>query len=61
MGDPITGMFNMLKLSIGDYMQHPASGFGLLCAVRFLTAQQYDYAFCANFNKGFLMNPGVLK
>jgi hypothetical protein len=51
----------MLKLSIGDYFQHPVRGFGLLCAVRFLTARHYDYAFCANFNKGFLMKPGALK
>ena len=53
------GMFSMLKQSIGYYMQHPNLGFGLLSAIRFLVAKQYDYVFCTHFNKDFLMKQGM--
>lgn len=53
------GMFNMLKQSIGYYMQHPNLGFGLLCAIRYLVAQQVGYVFCTHFNKDFLMKQGM--
>ena len=53
------GMFGMLAKSIGYYSEHPTLGFGLLSAIRFLTAQASDFAFCTGFNKGFLMKQGM--
>ena len=49
----------MVWQSIQYYSQHPNLGFGLLSSIRYLVAQHYDYAFCINFNKNFLMMQGM--
>ena len=50
---------NMAWQSIQYYSQHPNLGFGLLSTIRYLVAQQCDYAFCTNFNKNFLLMQGM--
>jgi alkylhydroperoxidase family enzyme len=45
--------------SVQYYTQHPNLSFALLCTIRYLVAQQHDYAFCTNFNKNFLMMQGM--
>jgi alkylhydroperoxidase family enzyme len=45
--------------SVQYYTQHPNLSFGLLSTIRYLVAQQYDYAFCTSFNKNFLMMQGM--
>ena len=45
--------------SIQYYSQHPSLGFGLLSSIRYLVAQQYDYAFCTGFNKNMLKMQGL--
>ena len=52
-------MLDMMWQSIQYYSQHPTLGFGLLSTIRYLVAQQYDYAFCTGFNKNFLMAQGM--
>ena len=52
-------MLGMVWQSIQYYSQHPSLGFGLLSSIRYLVAQHYDYAFCINFNKNFLMMQGM--
>jgi len=52
-------MMNMSWQSIQYYTQHPSLGFALLCTIRYLVAQQYDYVFCINFNKNFLKMQGL--
>ena len=52
-------MMGMAWQSIQYYSQHPSLGFALLCTIRYLVAQQYDYAFCINFNKNFLKMQGM--
>ena len=52
-------MLDMVWQSIQYYTQHPNLGFGVLSTIRYLVAQQYDYAFCTNFNKNFLMMQGM--
>ena len=47
-------MMQMMWQSIQYYTQHPNLGFGLLSTIRYLVAEEYDYAFCINFNKNFL-------
>jgi hypothetical protein len=49
----------MVWQSIQYYSQHPNLGFGLLSSIRYLVAQHYDYAFCINFNKNFLLMQGM--
>jgi alkylhydroperoxidase family enzyme len=45
--------------SIQYYSQHPNLGFGLLSSIRYLVAQQYDYAFCTSFNRNLLKMQGL--
>ena len=52
-------MLGMAWQSIQYYSQHPNLGFALLCTIRYLVAQQTDYAFCVNFNKNFLKMQGL--
>ena len=52
-------MLDMMWQSVQYYSQHPNLGFGLLSTIRYLVAQQYDYAFCTGFNKNFLMMQGM--
>ncbi len=52
-------MMGMVWQSIQYYSQHPNLGFALLCIIRYLVAQQYNYAFCINFNKNFLKMQGM--
>jgi len=52
-------MLGMVWQSIQYYSQHPTLGFGLLSTIRYLVAQQYNYAFCINFNKKFLLKQGM--
>jgi alkylhydroperoxidase family enzyme len=52
-------MLNMVWQSIQYYSRHPRLGFGLLSAIRYLVAREYDYAFCTHFNKKFLMLQGM--
>lgn len=52
-------MLNMMWQSIQYYSQHPNLGFGLLSTIRYLVAQEYDFAFCTNFNKNFLLMQGM--
>ena len=52
-------MMEMVWQSVQYFSQHPNLGFGLLSTIRYLVAQQYDYAFCTGFNKNFLMMQGM--
>jgi alkylhydroperoxidase family enzyme len=52
-------MLNMVWQSIRYYSRHPNLGFGLLSAIRYLVAQQYDYVFCTDFNKNMLKMQGL--
>ena len=52
-------MMDMMWQSVQYYSQHPNLGFGLLSTIRYLVAQQYDYAFCTGFNKNFLKMQGM--
>ena len=45
--------------SVQYFSQHPNLGFGLLSAIRYLVAQQSDFAFCTGFNKNFLLLQGM--
>jgi alkylhydroperoxidase family enzyme len=45
--------------SIQHFSQHPNLGFGLLSSIRYLVAQQYDYAFCIDFNRNMLSMQGL--
>ena len=52
-------MLDMIWQSVQYYSQHPNLGFGLLSTIRYLVARQYDFAFCTDFNKNFLMMQGM--
>ena len=52
-------MLDSVWQSIQYYSQHPTLGFGLLSSIRYLVAQQYDYAFCTGFNKNMLKMQGL--
>lgn len=52
-------MLDMVWQSIQYYTEHPNLGFGVLSTIRYLVAQQYNYAFCTNFNKNFLKLQGM--
>jgi len=52
-------MLDMVWQSIQYYSRHPNLGFGLLSSIRYLVAQQYDYAFCTGFNKNLLKMQGL--
>jgi len=52
-------MLDMVWQSIQYYSQHPNLGFGVLSSIRYLVAQQYDYAFCTDFNKKMLKMQGL--
>ena len=52
-------MMKMMWQSIQYYTRHPNLGFGLLSTIRYLVAEEYDYAFCINFNKNFLKMQGM--
>ena len=52
-------MLDVVWQSIQYYSKHPNLGFGLLSSIRYLVAQQYDYAFCTDFNKNMLKMQGL--
>jgi alkylhydroperoxidase family enzyme len=52
-------MLDMVWQSIQYYSQHPNLGFALLSSVRYLVAQQHDYAFCTDFNRNMLRMQGL--
>ena len=52
-------MLDMVWQSVQYYSRHPNLGFGLLSSIRYLVAQQYDYAFCTGFNKNLLKMQGL--
>jgi hypothetical protein len=52
-------MLDMVWHSIQYFSQHSNLGFGLLSSIRYLVAQQYDYAFCTGFNKNMLKIQGL--
>ena len=52
-------MLDMVWRSIQYFTDHPNLGFGLLSSIRYLVAQQYDYAFCTDFNKKILKMQGL--
>jgi len=52
-------MLDMVWHSIQYFSQHPNLGFGLLSSIRYLVAQQYDYAFCIDFNRKMLSMQGL--
>lgn len=52
-------MMKTMWHSIRYYTRHPNLGFGLLSTIRYLVAEEYDYAFCINFNKNFLKMQGM--
>ncbi len=52
-------MLEVVWQSIQYYSQHPNLGFGLLSSIRYLVAQQYNYAFCTDFNKKLLSMQGL--
>jgi alkylhydroperoxidase family enzyme len=52
-------MLDMVWNSIQYFSRHSSLGFGLLSSIRYLVAQQYDYAFCTGFNKNLLKMQGL--
>ena len=52
-------MLDMVWNSIQYFSRHSNLGFGLLSSIRYLVAQQYDYAFCTGFNKNMLKMQGL--
>jgi len=52
-------MIKNVWASVQYFSQHPNLGFGLLSAIRYLVAQQSDFAFCTGFNKNFLQLQGM--
>ena len=52
-------LMKIMWQSVQYYTQHPNLSFGLLSTIRYLVAQQYDYAFCTSFNKNFLLMQGM--
>ena len=52
-------MLDMVWNSIQYFSRHSNLGFGLLSSIRYLVAQQYDYAFCTGFNKNILKMQGL--
>jgi alkylhydroperoxidase family enzyme len=52
-------MLDMVWNSIQYFSRHSHLGFGLLSSIRYLVAQQYDYAFCTGFNKNILKMQGL--
>ena len=52
-------MLDAVWQSIQYYSRHPSLGFGLLSSIRYLVAQQYDYAFCTGFNRNLLKMQGL--
>jgi alkylhydroperoxidase family enzyme len=52
-------MLDMVWQSIQYFSKHPNLGFGLLSSIRYLVAQQYDYAFCIGFNRKMLNMQGL--
>ena len=52
-------MLDVVWQSIQYYSQHPNLGFGLLSSIRYLVAQQYEYAFCTDFNRNMLKIQGL--
>ena len=52
-------MMKTMWQSIQYYTRHPNLGFGVLSTIRYLVAEEYDYAFCINFNKNFLKMQGM--
>ena len=52
-------MVKAMWQSIQHYTRHPHLGFGLLSTIRYLVAEEYDFAFCVNFNKNFLKKQGM--
>ena len=53
------GMLSMMWQSLKYFSAHPNLSFGLLSTIRYLVAQQYDYLFCTQFNKNFLLQQGM--
>ena len=53
------GMLSMMWQSLKYFSSHPNLGFGLLSTIRYLVAEQYDYLFCIQFNKNFLLQQGM--
>ena len=52
-------LLDMYWQSIQHFSQHPNLGFGLLSSIRYLVSQQYDYAFCIDFNRKMLSMQGL--
>ena len=52
-------MLDMVWQSIQYFSRHPNLGFGLLSSIRYLVAQQCDYAFCIGFNRKMLNMQGL--
>jgi alkylhydroperoxidase family enzyme len=52
-------LLDMYWQSIQHFSQHPNLGFALLSSIRYLVAQQYDYAFCTGFNRNMLKMQGL--
>ncbi|RLC03931.1 MAG: hypothetical protein DRH90_09975 [Deltaproteobacteria bacterium] len=52
-------MMKTMWQSIQYFTRHPNLGFGLLSTIRYLVAEEYEYAFCINFNKNFLKMQGM--
>ena len=52
-------LLDMYWQSIQHFSQHPNLGFGLLSSIRYLVSQQYDYAFCIDFNRNMLSMQGL--
>jgi len=52
-------MLDMVWNSIQYFSRHSNLGFGLLSSIRYLVAQQYNYAFCTDFNRNMLKIQGL--
>jgi alkylhydroperoxidase family enzyme len=52
-------MLDMVWNSIQYFSRHSNLGFALLSSIRYLVAQQYDYAFCTGFNRKMLQVQGL--
>lgn len=45
--------------SIQYFSGHPNLGFAVLSSIRYLVAQEYNYAFCTGFNRNMLKKQGL--
>jgi len=52
-------LLSIMWQSLKYFTQHPNLSFPLLSTIRFLVARKYDYVYCTDFNKNFLLQQGM--